>query len=200
MEWLQKRFLAHPCQRIPACFWYGLASTHASLEVTYAPFPWGTQVLAVGEILVIIHMRLSQVEAPVAFSSSYIVHISRAAMALEGAVTRCRFLHSSDGLLINCRFCDVLMWGEDDNAPMDCRKCSSFLACRKCYNRMESERTRCACGLQINSQSYGLARSLIEQQKSLHIYCQHKQLGCNWTGCAEQQQDLRGHQVCAVCI
>ena len=110
-------------------------------------------------------------------------------MALEGAVTRCRFLNSSDGLLINCRFCDSLMWGEDDNAPMDCRRCSSFLACRKCYKRMESERTRCACGLQINGQSYGLARSLIEQQKSLHIYCQHKQLGCNWTGAADEQQE-----------
>ena len=101
---------------------------------------------------------------------------------------------------MNCRFCEVLMWGQKDSAPMDCRQCSSFLACRKCYNRMESERTRCACGLQINSQSYGLARSLIEQQKSLHIYCQHKQLGCNWTGAAEEQQDQRSHQVCANCI
>ena len=110
-------------------------------------------------------------------------------MALEGAVTRCRFLNSSDGLLINCRFCDVLMLGEKDSAPMDCRQCSSFLACRKCYNRMESERTRCACGLQINSQSYGLARSIIQQQKSLNVYCQHKDLGCNWRGSVEKQQE-----------
>ena len=115
-------------------------------------------------------------------------------MALEATdvvlpLTRCRFLHSADGLLMNCRFCEVLMWGQEDNAPMDCRQCSSFLACRKCYARMEAEQTWCACGLPITSQSYGLARTIIEHQKSLNVYCQHKDLGCNWRGGVDKQQE-----------
>ena len=107
------------------------------------------------------------------------------------SLTRSRVTNPKDGLLVDCVLCGRLMFGqEDDTTPMDCRQCFSFLACRLCYARMVSEKSRCACGITVANHTYGPARSLIQQQNAaLSIYCQHKEFGCGWSGPMEKQKD-----------